>query len=93
MGKIILSTTHVARNVITPKPIPGRYENGLKMCARLERKKSPSLGEKKIRVAKLSRKMSRGGLNQPPPPRLFGVKCGFFFSRGNITPGFFCTEQ
>ena len=48
--------------------MPDFRENGVIRCARLESKKSASGAVKKFCAAEWSRKMSRGGLIQPPPP-------------------------
>ena len=56
--------------------MPDFRENGVIWCARLESKKSASGAVKKIRAAEWSRKMSRGGLIQPPPPpAVLGLNC------------------
>ena len=47
--------------------MPDFRENGVIRCARLESKKSASGAVKKMCAAEWSRKMSRGGLIQPPP--------------------------
>ena len=54
--------------------MPDFRENGVIRCARLESKKSVSGAVKKMCAAEWSRKMSRGGLIQPPPPGRFRVK-------------------
>ena len=53
--------------------MPNFRENGVIRCARLESKKSASGAVKKICAAEWSRKMSRGGLIQPPPPAVLGL--------------------
>ena len=58
--------------------MPDFRENGVIICARLESKKSASGAVKKFRAAEWSRKMSRGGwFNPPPPPGRFRVKYQF----------------
>ena len=52
---------------------PDFYENSVKSCARLERKKSRKRGARGKKFAKLSRETSRGGGGFHTPPVLLGL--------------------
>ena len=75
MGKIILSVADVTKKCYNSGSVYQVVTKMVSKCAQdMKEKKSPSLGEFFFRVAKLSRKMSRGGgLIKTPPPAFLGL--------------------